>query len=39
MTKSALADRHLHSNILDMTAAEREVLAFVWPLSPDYPQN
>ena len=38
MTKSALADRHLHSNILDMTAAEREVLAFVWPLSPDYPR-
>lgn len=37
MTKQALADRHLYNEILDLTVAEREALAFVRPLSPDYP--
>lgn len=37
MTKQALADCHLQNEILEMTAAECEALAFVRPLSPDYP--
>ncbi len=38
MTKQAIADRHLHSDTVVLTDAEREALAFVLPLSPDYPR-
>lgn len=37
MTKQALAIRDPHSASRDMTVAEREALAFVVPLSADYP--
>lgn len=37
MTKQALADRQPQREVFELTAAEREALAFVRPLSPDYP--
>ncbi|MDI9849978.1 N-acetyltransferase [Rhodoblastus sp. 17X3] len=36
-TKHAIAHRHLHGGDLELTTAELEALAFVLPLSPDYP--
>lgn len=37
MTKQALVGRHLYNEFLDLTATERDALAFIQPLSLDYP--
>ena len=37
MTMHAIANRHRHTVAEALTTAEREVLEFLLPLSPDYP--
>lgn len=37
MTEHAIADRHLHRPAVILNVAEREILEFLLPLSPDYP--